>query len=112
MFDFVGLKDGADPIRAVGAKLGALADRLEAVNATAAADIAAREASAPWGADEAGMTFLTSYNDKGLSTALKTGLTTGANELHRLSDGVVKTMDAMELTDTNSAADINTLKAP
>jgi hypothetical protein len=126
MFDFLGLEDGADPIRSVGAKVGGLGDALEAKNAAALAAIEAIEAGAPWGADEAGMAFYKQYTEGSsgesdpaagggeapTNASMKGMLTSGADELHRLSDGIVKTMDFVELTDANNAADINSIKKP
>jgi hypothetical protein len=116
MPDFVSIVGGTEPIRAAGAKISALADKLQARSAAVAADIDALEADEPWGGDEAGQNFFKSYTDATdggpFNEALKDLLNNGADDLHRVGDGIVAAMDVLQLTDGDNASAIGGVATP
>lgn len=111
MSTYVEVNGNPDDVTGTGARLKAAAQSFGAQAQSILNEITSIEAPQPWGSDEPGQAFLTSYNqtpqgsDTPFSQALQDDLTTAGEHLDKAGDGIMLAMVEYQSTDqTNSDA--------
>jgi hypothetical protein len=107
------MPDGPQQVAATGIQLKALATEFGSSASAILGEIESIEGGQPWGHDETGQAFASSYNqvpsggDKPFSQSLRDELSDAGKTLGTISDGIVNAVAEYQLTDSDNSDAIN-----
>lgn len=115
MSTYVEVNGNPDDVTGTGARLKAAAQSFGAQAKSILGEIQSIDAQQPWGSDEAGHAFLTSYNQTPqgshtpFSQALQDDLSTAGEHLDKAGDGIMLAMVEYQSTDSTNSDSIKSV---